>query len=83
VFSTLAIIGLSASLFIGRRRVWVRAGTHEDGRTMVEWGLLARGEDPRLEGESAALRKLFEKEWLANQDQQADNNKSAVGVKNS
>jgi cytochrome c biogenesis protein len=50
---------------------------------MVEWGLLARGEDPRLEGESAALRKLFEKEWLANQDQQADNNKSAVGVKNS
>lgn len=83
VFSTLALLGLGASLFIGRRRVWVRTGTHEDGRTMVEWGLLARGEDPRLAAESAALRKLFEKEWLAAENRPADNDRDAVGVNES
>ncbi|EMY34552.1 cytochrome c biogenesis membrane protein [Arthrobacter crystallopoietes BAB-32] len=83
VFSTLALLGLGASLFIGRRRVWVRTGTHEDGRTMVEWGLLARGEDPRLEAESAALRKLFEKEWLAADNRPAKNDRDAVGVNES
>ena len=33
--------------------------THEDGRTMVEYGLLARGEDHRLAGEAAAIRTLL------------------------
>ena len=32
---------------------------------MVEYGLLARGEDPRLETEGEALRTLLEKKWLA------------------
>lgn len=63
VFSSTALLGLIASLFIARRRVWVRTGTHEDGRTMVEYGLLARGEDRRLTAESAALRTLLEREW--------------------
>jgi cytochrome c biogenesis protein len=87
LFSTLALAGLCASLFIGRRRVWVRAGTHPDGRTMVEWALLARGEDHRLAAEAAALRKLLEKEWLARPDRPADNSKKAgaarSGTKNS
>ncbi|WP_081746587.1 cytochrome c biogenesis protein ResB [Arthrobacter sp. H5] len=65
VFSSLALAGLSASLFIGRRRAWVRAGTHDDGRVMVEYGLLARGEDHRLAGEGGALDKLFRERWLA------------------
>jgi cytochrome c biogenesis protein len=30
---------------------------------MVEYGLLARGEDHRLAGESAAIRELFQREW--------------------
>ena len=30
---------------------------------MVEYGLLARGEDHRLAGEAAALRKLLTEEW--------------------
>jgi cytochrome c biogenesis protein len=63
VFALLAVAGLILSLYVNRRRVWVRTGTAADGRTMVEYGLLARGEDHRLAGEAAALRKLFSTEW--------------------
>ncbi|HEY1155346.1 MAG TPA: cytochrome c biogenesis protein ResB, partial [Arthrobacter sp.] len=63
VFALLAVAGLILSLYVNRRRVWVRTGTAADGRTMVEYGLLARGEDHRLAGEAAALRKLFTTEW--------------------
>ncbi|MGJ3189331.1 cytochrome c biogenesis protein ResB [Paenarthrobacter nitroguajacolicus] len=63
IFGFLAVAGLVMSLYINRRRVWVRTGTHTDGRTMVEYGLLARGEDHRLAGEAAALRELFAREW--------------------
>ncbi|MCD5340833.1 cytochrome c biogenesis protein ResB [Arthrobacter sp. AK04] len=63
IFALLAVAGLILSLYVNRRRVWVRTGTHEDGRTMVEYGLLARGEDHRLAGEAAALRKLLTEEW--------------------
>ncbi|MCP2047969.1 cytochrome c biogenesis protein ResB [Paenarthrobacter histidinolovorans] len=63
IFGLLAVGGLMVSLYVNRRRVWVRTGTHEDGRTMVEYGLLARGEDHRLAGEAAALRELFAREW--------------------
>jgi len=31
---------------------------------MVEYGLLARGEDHRLAGEAAAIRKLLSDDWL-------------------
>ncbi|KQR02852.1 cytochrome C biogenesis protein ResB [Arthrobacter sp. Leaf141] len=62
-FALLAVAGLILSLYINRRRVWVRTGTHEDGRTMVEYGLLARGEDHRLAAEAAALKGLFATEW--------------------
>ncbi|MGW9403454.1 cytochrome c biogenesis protein ResB [Arthrobacter sp. NPDC055585] len=65
IFAALSLAGLTGSLFIARRRVWVRTGTAEDGRIMVEYGLLARGEDPRLVTEGAALRTLLEKKWLA------------------
>jgi cytochrome c biogenesis protein len=64
VFSTLALVGLSASLFIGRRRLWVRTGEHPDGRILVEYALLARGEDHRLAGEGAAVEKLLTDRWL-------------------
>ena len=62
-FALLAVAGLVVSLYLNRRRVWVRTGTHDDGRTMVEYGLLARGEDHRLAGESAAIRELLQREW--------------------
>lgn len=63
IFALLAVAGLILSLYVNRRRAWVRTGTHEDGRTMVEYGLLARGEDHRLAGEAAAIRKLLSAEW--------------------
>ncbi|MFJ5954428.1 cytochrome c biogenesis protein ResB [Paenarthrobacter sp. NPDC092416] len=68
LFGLLAVAGLVTSLYINRRRVWVRTGTHEDGRTMVEYGLLARGEDHRLAGEAAALRELLAREWRISGD---------------
>jgi cytochrome c biogenesis protein len=68
IFALLAVAGLVTSLYVNRRRVWVRTGTHEDGRTMVEYGLLARGEDHRLAGEAAAIRKLLSSEWLLGED---------------
>lgn len=65
VFATVSLAGLAASLFLARRRVWIRTGTNTDGRIMVEYGLLARGEDQRLSAEAAAVRQLLEKQWLA------------------
>ena len=68
IFALLAVAGLVTSLYVNRRRVWVRTGTHEDGRTMVEYGLLARGEDHRLAAEAEAIRGLLTAEWnLASQ----------------
>ncbi|WP_410468618.1 cytochrome c biogenesis protein ResB [Arthrobacter sp. A2-55] len=64
VFSLAALAGLIASLFIGRHRAWVRTGTHPDGRTMVEYGLLARGENHRLAVEADALGTLLHRHWL-------------------
>ncbi|MDH2391765.1 cytochrome c biogenesis protein ResB [Streptomyces sp. HNM0663] len=50
-----AIAGLAASLFIHRRRVWVRARTGEDGVTVVEMAALGRSESARLPEELADL----------------------------
>jgi cytochrome c biogenesis protein len=63
IFALLAVAGLVISLYVNRRRVWVRTGSHEDGRTLVEYGLLARGEDHRLAGEAATIRQLLAGEW--------------------
>ncbi|HEY8702734.1 MAG TPA: cytochrome c biogenesis protein ResB [Arthrobacter sp.] len=72
IFALLAVAGLILSLYINRRRVWVRTGTHQDGRTMVEYGLLARGEDHRLAAEAAAIRKLLTGEWNVPDEVRAD-----------
>ena len=68
IFALLAVAGLILSLYVNRRRVWIRTGTHADGRTMVEYGLLARGEDHRLAGEADAVRKLLAGEWRLAED---------------
>ena len=61
-FSALATAGLVASLFVPRRRVWVRVGRPEapgpDGGArsiVVEVAALARSEDPRLQTEVQQL----------------------------
>ncbi|WP_422108745.1 cytochrome c biogenesis protein ResB [Arthrobacter bussei] len=88
VFSTLALLGLTASLFIGRRRLWVRTGEHPDGRIMLEYGLLARGEDHRLPAEGEAVEKLLADRWLApegaaEEDTLQEAGTSAAGTGNS
>ena len=63
VFSLLAIAGLTASLFVPRRRLWVRAvaapagaaGGSQAPRTLVEVAALARSEDPGLAQETDAV----------------------------
>lgn len=79
IFALLAVGGLVTSLYVNRRRVWVRTGTHEDGRTMVEYALLARGEDHRLASEAQAIRKLLVEEWgLEPQDAKASPDSQSV-----
>lgn len=50
-----AIGGLAGSLFIQRRRIWVRAVTGEDGVTVVEMAGLGRSESTKLPEELGAL----------------------------
>lgn len=57
-----AFIGLIASLFVPRRRVWVRASTVGSDLN-IEYGLLARGEDPRLADEADKLTDIFAARW--------------------
>ncbi len=78
VFSLLALAGLMGSLFLNRRRVWIRTGDHPDGRTMVEFGLLARGEDHRLAGEYAAINKALHAKWLVPMDAAEQNSEQAA-----
>ncbi|MFJ7158361.1 cytochrome c biogenesis protein ResB [Streptomyces sp. NPDC101118] len=50
-----AILGLAGSLFIQRRRVWVRAVAGPDGVTVVEMAGLGRSESAKLPEELAEL----------------------------
>ncbi|MFB6523671.1 cytochrome c biogenesis protein ResB [Streptomyces sp. NPDC056401] len=50
-----AIAGLAGSLFIQRRRVWVRAVRGEDGVTVVEMAGLGRSESAKIPEELAVL----------------------------
>jgi cytochrome c biogenesis protein len=55
VFALLAIAGLTTSLFVPRRRLWVRAVATGGDRTLLEVGVLARSEDPGLSAEADAV----------------------------
>ncbi|KNB50013.1 cytochrome c biogenesis protein ResB [Streptomyces caatingaensis] len=50
-----AIAGVAASLFVQRRRVWVRAVRGADGRTVVELGGLGRSESAKVAEELADI----------------------------
>ena len=50
-----ALLGLAGSLFIQRRRVWIRAEKGADGVTVVEMAGLGRSESPRLPEELSDL----------------------------
>ncbi|MDN4613669.1 cytochrome c biogenesis protein ResB [Leifsonia sp. F6_8S_P_1B] len=48
VFAVLILAGLLTSLFVPRRRIWVKAVENADGSLTLEYAGLARGEDPNL-----------------------------------
>ncbi|MBT2384424.1 cytochrome c biogenesis protein ResB [Streptomyces sp. ISL-11] len=50
-----ALVGVAGSLFIQRRRVWVRAVRGDDGHTVVELAGLGRSESAKLGDELADL----------------------------
>ncbi|NYD67369.1 cytochrome c biogenesis protein ResB [Agromyces atrinae] len=47
-FAILCIGGLATSLFVPRRRLWVKAFDEADGSLRLEYAGLARGDDPTL-----------------------------------
>ncbi|QZY50569.1 cytochrome c biogenesis protein ResB [Leucobacter tenebrionis] len=55
VFALLALGGLLWSLFVARRRMWVKAVLTEDG-VVLQYAGLARGDDPALERAVEELR---------------------------
>lgn len=55
VFAILIVGGLLLSLFVPRRRMWVKAARRPDGTVVLEYAGLARGEDPGLEAAVAAF----------------------------
>ncbi len=58
--SMTALTGLMLSLFVRRRRIWVRATAQPDGRTLVSIGGLAKTEAGSLAGEvDGLLRELL------------------------
>ncbi|MFE4574756.1 cytochrome c biogenesis protein ResB [Streptomyces chartreusis] len=57
--SLAAIFGLAASLFIQRRRVWVRAATGSDGVTVVEMAGLGRSESAKVPEELGDLAGIL------------------------
>jgi cytochrome c biogenesis protein len=57
-----AIAGLAGSLFIQRRRVWVRAVAGTDGRTVVEMAGLGRSESAKLPEELGDLALTLQAE---------------------
>lgn len=78
-FSVLALVSLVVSLFVRRRRAWVRSATGPEGSTMVEYGLLARGEDFGLREENVSLRREFEKAWpVVAPETEAENSATAT-----
>jgi cytochrome c biogenesis protein len=54
-----AIFGLAGSLFIQRRRVWVRATTGDDGLTVVEMAGLGRSESAKVPEELGELAGIL------------------------
>ena len=64
VFAILIVGGLLLSLFVPRRRMWVKATT--EGRTIrIEYAALARGEDPTL---AAAVDQVAQRHGDALED---------------
>ncbi|MGV8896906.1 MAG: cytochrome c biogenesis protein ResB [Rhodoglobus sp.] len=55
LFAILVLAGLITSLFIPRRRMWIKAVTGADGSVALEYAGLARGDDPGLNAAVAEI----------------------------
>ncbi|CAN5330349.1 cytochrome c biogenesis protein ResB [soil metagenome] len=55
LFAVLVVAGLVTSLFIPRRRVWVKVASSEGGVLSLEYAGLARGDDPGLDAAVAEI----------------------------
>ncbi len=55
ISSVFIVAGLVTSLFVVRRRAWVKFTEHDDGRVLVEVAGLSRGDDPALERDMERL----------------------------
>ena len=55
LFAVLVVGGLLTSLFVPRRRIWVKAIRGDDGSLTLEYAALARGDDPNLEAAVGSL----------------------------
>ncbi|MEU6350198.1 cytochrome c biogenesis protein ResB [Streptomyces sp. NPDC047072] len=69
-----AIFGLAASLFIQRRRVWVRAVRGADGVTVVEMAGLGRSESAKLPEELGDLAGVLYEQAPGALDNSAESN---------
>lgn len=58
LFAVLVVAGLVTSLFIPRRRVWIKVASAQDGSVQLEYAGLARGDDPAL---AAAITDLADR----------------------
>ncbi len=59
-FAVLVLLGLATSLFVPRRRIWVKAVEESDGSLRLEYAGLARGEDPSLDEAVATIAAKHE-----------------------
>ncbi|MGW6918821.1 cytochrome c biogenesis protein ResB [Kitasatospora sp. NPDC054939] len=67
-----AILGLIGSLFVQRRRIWVRAVALPDGGTLVELAGLARSESAKIAEELAELAVELQDDAPATDDPSTD-----------
>ena len=65
VFAILVVAGLVTSLFIPRRRVWIKAVAGKGGVLTLEYAGLARGDDPALPAAVAEIAERHSQQPLA------------------
>jgi cytochrome c biogenesis protein len=79
----LALAGLVLSLFVRRRRVWVRVRAAEGGGSVLELAGLARRDDPRLQPELAELAQQLDPGATVQAATGEDDDRSAESVRTS
>lgn len=77
LFSLAAVAGLLTSLFVPRRRLWMKATRTADGAITLEYAGLARGDDPRLDEAVQVFAARHARELDLPDVDQADRDSSA------